>query len=112
MDRLSDFEVDAALARGRAVRAAEPRAVAARYERATGRVVVSSQGRRGTGEQLVYTGADGNYVLTGTAETPPKMTDPERGSVTGQALIFHSRDDSVSIEGGAQETRTDTNAPK
>ena len=79
---------------------------------ATGRVVVSSQGRRGTGEQLVYTGADGNYVLTGTAETPPKMTDPERGSVTGQALIFHSRDDSVSIEGGPQETRTETTAPK
>ena len=79
---------------------------------ATGRVMVSSQGRRGTGEQLVYTGADGNYVLTGTTETPPKMTDPERGSVTGQALIFHSRDDSVSIEGGPQETRTETTAPK
>jgi lipopolysaccharide export system protein LptA len=79
---------------------------------ATGRVVVSSQGRRGTGEQLVYTGADGNYVLTGTPEAPPKMTDPERGNVTGQALIFHSRDDSVSIEGGPQQTRTETTAPK
>jgi hypothetical protein len=40
------------------------------------------------------------------------MTDPQRGSATGEALIFHSRDDSVSIEGGTQETRTDTNAPK
>ena len=40
MDKLSDLEIDAALARGRAVRAAEPRAVAARYERAAGRVVV------------------------------------------------------------------------
>ncbi|MGB6742889.1 MAG: LptA/OstA family protein [Terracidiphilus sp.] len=79
---------------------------------ATGQVVVSSQGRRGTGEQLVYTEADGNYVLTGTPAVPPKMTDPERGSVTGQALIFHSRDDSVSIEGGPEETRTKTTAPK
>jgi lipopolysaccharide export system protein LptA len=79
---------------------------------ATGQVVVSSQGRRGTGEQLVYTEADGNYVLTGTPAVPPKMTDPERGSVTGQALIFHSRDDSVSIEGGPQATITRTTAPK
>jgi lipopolysaccharide export system protein LptA len=79
---------------------------------ATGHVVVSSEGRRGTGEQLVYTGADGSYVLTGTHATPPKMTDPERGSVTGAALIFHSRDDSVSIEGGADETVTQTTAPK
>ena len=79
---------------------------------ATGHVVVSSQDRRGTGEQLVYTEADGNYVLTGTPAALPKMTDPERGSVTGQALIFHSRDDSVSIEGGPEETRTETTAPK
>jgi lipopolysaccharide export system protein LptA len=79
---------------------------------ATGRVVLTSQGRIGTGEQLVYSGATGDYVLTGSAAALPRMTDPQRGSATGEALIFHSRDDSVSIEGGAQETRTDTNAPK
>ncbi|MGB6723425.1 MAG: hypothetical protein WBE72_21685, partial [Terracidiphilus sp.] len=79
---------------------------------ATGRVTVTSQGRRGVGEQLVYTGADGKFVLTGSAASPPRLTDPERGSVTGEALIFDSRDDSVSIEGGAQETRTETTAPK
>jgi hypothetical protein len=28
--------------------------------------------------------------------------------VTGEALIFHSRDDSVSIEGGGRETTTET----
>jgi lipopolysaccharide export system protein LptA len=79
---------------------------------ASGRVVLTSQGRIGTGEQLVYSGATGDYVLTGSAAAPPRMTDPQRGSATGEALIFHSRDDSVSIEGGTQETRTDTNAPK
>ncbi len=79
---------------------------------ATGGVVVSSAGRRGTGDRLVYTEADGNYVLTGTAVEPPKLTDPARGMVTGQALIFHSRDDSVSIEGGPQQTQTVTTAPK
>jgi lipopolysaccharide export system protein LptA len=79
---------------------------------ARGRVTLSSQGRRGTGEQLVYTGATGEYVLTGTATAPPRMTDPAQGSVTGAALIFHSRDDSVSIEGGGRSTTTRTTAPR
>ncbi|HTW79490.1 MAG TPA: LptA/OstA family protein [Terracidiphilus sp.] len=79
---------------------------------ASGHVVVTSQGRRGFGEQLVYTGADGKYVLTGTAGAPPRMSDPQRGTATGEALIFNSRDDSVSIEGGGHETETQTTAPK
>jgi lipopolysaccharide export system protein LptA len=79
---------------------------------ARGRVTVSSQGRRGTGEQLVYSGGSGEYVLTGTAAAPPRMTDPERGTVTGEALIFNSRDDSVSIEGGGRKTTTETTAPR
>jgi lipopolysaccharide export system protein LptA len=79
---------------------------------ARGDVVVTSEGRRGTGEQLVYTSESGEYVLTGTSATPPQMTDPARGKVTGEALIFNSGDDSVSIEGGGSKTRTDTTAPK
>ncbi len=79
---------------------------------ATGHVVLQSQGRVATGDTLVYTGSTGDYVLTGSANAPPQMTDPERGRVTGEALIFHSRDDSVSIEGGARETETQTRAPK
>jgi lipopolysaccharide export system protein LptA len=78
---------------------------------ATGHVVLTFEGRRGTGERLVYSGASGDYALTGTATTPPKMSDPERGTVTGEALIFHSRDDRVSIEGGGRETQTETTAP-
>ncbi len=79
---------------------------------ATGHVVLTSQGRRGTGEQLVYSGVTGDYELTGTAAAPPRMTDPGHGNVTGETLIFHSRDDSVSIEGGGHETRTETTAPQ
>jgi lipopolysaccharide export system protein LptA len=79
---------------------------------ATGHVVLTSEGRRGTGEHLVYSGVTGDYVLTGTAAAPPRMTAPGQGSVTGEALIFHSRDDSVSIEGGGHETRTETTAPQ
>jgi lipopolysaccharide export system protein LptA len=40
------------------------------------------------------------------------MSDPSRGTVTGEALIFHSRNDSVSVEGGGQKTTTETTAPK
>jgi lipopolysaccharide export system protein LptA len=87
---------------------------AAQVDRMTarGHVVVSSQGRRGTGEQLVYTGDSGEYVLTGTAANPPRLTDPTRGTVTGDALIFNSRDDSVSVEGDGRKTNTETTAPK
>jgi lipopolysaccharide export system protein LptA len=79
---------------------------------ASGHVVLSAQDRRGAGEQLVYSSTTGDYVLTGTASAPPRLTDPERGSVTGEALIFHSHDDSVSIEGGGRETITQTIAPQ
>jgi lipopolysaccharide export system protein LptA len=75
---------------------------------ASGQVVVSTQGRRGTGEQLTYSGNTGEYVLTGSSSNPPRINDPDRGTITGQALIFHSRDDSVSIEGGGREARTET----
>ena len=74
--------------------------------------MITSEGRRGTGEKLVYTSESGEYVLTGTAETPPKLTDPVRGTVTGNALIFNSRDDSVSIEGRGRKTQTETVAPR
>jgi len=77
---------------------------------ARGHVILTSEGRRGTGEQLVYTSETGEYVLTGTAAAPPRMTDPARGNVTGEALIFQSRDDSVSVEGS--KTKTETTAPR
>jgi lipopolysaccharide export system protein LptA len=79
---------------------------------ASGHVQVAMQTRRGWGTKLVYTGDTGDYVLTGTADAPPRMTDPVQGSVTGAALIFHSRDDSVSIEGGGAKTETQTRTPK
>jgi lipopolysaccharide export system protein LptA len=77
----------------------------------SGHVVVTSQGRRGIGEKLVYTSDTGNYVLTGTAEAPPRITDPVRGTVTGEALVFNSHDDSVSIMGGGRQTTTITTVP-
>jgi lipopolysaccharide export system protein LptA len=79
---------------------------------ARGRMVLTFDVRRATGEQLVYSGETGEYVLTGTAAAPPKMTDPARGTVTGEVLIYHSRDGSVSVEGGGRKTTTETRAPR
>src|SRR5579863_5379826 len=79
---------------------------------AMGNVSVNSQGRRGTGERLVYTSETSEYVLMGTPSNPPRMTDPARGTVSGTSLIFNSRDDSVSIEGNGQKTSTETVAPR
>jgi len=77
-----------------------------------GHVEVSSAGRRGVGEQLVYTNDTGDFVLTGTAGSPPRLIDPTHGTVTGQALIFNSRNDSVRVEGDGQKTTTMTTSPK
>ena len=87
---------------------------AAEVERVTasGNVVVSSAGRQGAGAKLVYSSLTGEYALTGTPAQPPQLTDPARGTVTGAALIFNSRNDSVSIEGRGQQTRTETTAPR
>ena len=93
---------------------AGPDGTAAQVDRVTasGNVSVNSQGRRGTGERLVYKSETEDYVLTGTPSRPPRMTDPAKGTVSGTSLIFNSRDDSVSIEGNGQKTSTETVAPK
>ena len=87
---------------------------AAQVDRMTARggVILEARGRRGTGDQLDYSGERGTYVLTGSAATPPRIVDPERGTVTGASLIFNSRDDSVSVEGNGRGTATETAAPK
>ena len=84
---------------------------------ATGHVALTQPGRRGTGQKLVYTATDGNYVLTGTPAEPPQATDRQRGSTTGAALLFRSTDDSVEVlsndaEGNSRRTVTDTRTPK
>ena len=79
---------------------------------ARGHVTIESQTRHGWGQQLVYTGDDGAYRLTGTPGAPPRLSDPQRGMITGEALIFNSRDDSVIVDGGGRQTTTETTVPK
>jgi lipopolysaccharide export system protein LptA len=79
---------------------------------ARGHVTIESQSRHGWGQQLVYTNENGTYKLTGSPGAPPRLIDPQRGSITGEALIFNSRDDSVIVDGGGRETTTETTVPK
>jgi lipopolysaccharide export system protein LptA len=87
---------------------------AAQVDRMTARgdVHIDSQGRSGVGAKLEYSNETGNYVLTGTAAAPPRMNDPTRGTVTGESLIFSSRDGSVNVEGGERATAAETTTPK
>jgi lipopolysaccharide export system protein LptA len=71
-------------------------------------VELQQPGRKGTGEELTYTAEDGKFVLTGTSATPPRLTDQVHGTVTGAALIFNDRDDSVVVSGGASKAETHT----
>jgi lipopolysaccharide export system protein LptA len=66
----------------------------------SGGVEVEQPGRRGTGEQLLYTAATGSSVLTGTATEPPRIVDAEQGSVTGETLVFGDEGSTIVVAGG------------
>jgi lipopolysaccharide export system protein LptA len=86
---------------------------------ATGQIQIDQPGLRATGGRLVYTAADGLFVLTGDGKSPPKLVDSECGTITGAALQFHTGDESVEVTsvepGGAesgQRVRAETPAGK
>ncbi len=72
----------------------------------TGAVELDQPGRKATGERLVYTAVDQTFVLTGTANDPPKMVDQLQGSVTGASLQFTSGKDRVVVSGKADGTES------
>jgi lipopolysaccharide export system protein LptA len=73
---------------------------------ATGNVRLLQPGRAATGDRLIYTAADGQFVLTGTEKNPPEVVDLERGTVTGHVLTFASRDQAIMITGTPGHTTT------
>jgi lipopolysaccharide export system protein LptA len=79
---------------------------------ASGKVQVDEGSRRGEGERLVYTASDGKFVLYGRTGEPARMIDAEHGTVSGAALIFTNRGDSVEVDGGNARAVTDTQVPK
>jgi lipopolysaccharide export system protein LptA len=79
---------------------------------AEGKVQVDEGTRKGEGQRLVYTASDGKFVLYGRTGQPAHMADPEHGTVSGSALIFTNRGDSVEVDGGNARAVTDTQVPK
>jgi lipopolysaccharide export system protein LptA len=67
----------------------------------SGGVKMEQPGRRGTGEQLLYTAATESYVLTGTRAEPPLIVDAQQGSVTGDTLVFSDAGSTIVVAGDA-----------
>jgi lipopolysaccharide export system protein LptA len=81
----------------------------------SGDVQLDEPGRRGTGAQLVYVAASGEYILTGTPAKPPLIVDAQQGSVTGATLLFRKgpdgEDSTIVVAGDADKkvrVRTET----
>jgi len=86
-------------ATGHGLSATDAKGIAGKVERmiATGQIQIDQPGLRATGGRLVYTAADGLFVLTGDGKSPPKLVDSECGTITGAALQFHTGDESVEV---------------
>jgi lipopolysaccharide export system protein LptA len=74
----------------------------------SGAVKVEQPGRTATGDQLLYTAATGEFVLTGTPGHPPHVVDDKQGSITGATLLFRSPDSTIVVAGEAASRRVHT----
>ncbi len=64
---------------------------------AEGGVVVQESRRKAIGQKLVYTAAEGKFVLRGNGANSPSIFDAELGTTTGDSLTFFTRDDRVLV---------------
>jgi len=74
----------------------------------SGAVKVEQPGRTATGDQLLYTAATGEFVLTGTPGHPPHVVDEKQGSITGATLLFRSPDSTIVVAGEPASRRVHT----
>jgi lipopolysaccharide export system protein LptA len=72
----------------------------------SGSVQMDQPGRHGTGDQILYTAADGRYILTGTPATPPCVVDTQQGTVTGATLLFSDSGSTIVVAGDAGAAKT------
>ncbi len=81
--------------------ASQPNPMSGSLERVVilGGVQLDQPGRHGTGEQMVYTAATDNFVLTGTPEHRPTVVDAQQGSVTGTTLTFGAAGSTIVVAG-------------
>ena len=71
----------------------------------SGDVRIDQPGRHGTGEQLVYTAATGESLLTGTPTQPPHIVDAQHDSITGTSLLFADSGSTIVVSGQPQAAR-------
>jgi lipopolysaccharide export system protein LptA len=64
---------------------------------AQGDIVIQQQGRKATGNLLVYTAQDEKFVLTASEGRSPSIFDAEQGQITGDSLTFFTHDDRVLV---------------
>ncbi len=64
-----------------------------------GDVQMSQVGRTGVGQQLTYTAATDNFVLTGTPGKPPRVMGEGGSLVTGATLLFRNTDSTIVVAG-------------
>jgi lipopolysaccharide export system protein LptA len=69
---------------------------------AQGDIVIQQQGRKATGNLLVYTAQDEKFVLTASEGRSPSIFDAEQGQITGDSLTFFTHDDRVLV--GSKES--------
>lgn len=69
---------------------------------ADGDLVIQQQGRKATGNLLVYTAKEEKFVLTGSESRTPSIFDAEQGQITGDSLTFFTHDDRVLV--GSKES--------
>lgn len=77
---------------------------------AEGNVGLTQPGRRGTGDKLVYTDSDQKFVLTGSENEQPQVSDVQHGITRGDRLIFfRGADNRVLVEStGVERAYTQT----
>lgn len=74
----------------------------------SGEVKVEQPGRTATGDQVLYTAATGEFVLTGTPGHPPHVVDDKQGNITGSTLLFRSPDSTIIVAGEPASRRVHT----
>jgi lipopolysaccharide export system protein LptA len=67
---------------------------------AQGDIQIQQAARKASGNQLVYTGDEQKFVLTGAAGHPSSIFDAEHGKITGDSLTFFSHDGRVLVGSG------------
>jgi lipopolysaccharide export system protein LptA len=72
----------------------------------SGSVQMEQPGRNGTGEQLLYTAANNDYILTGTTSVLPHIVDAQQGNITGTTLLFSNAGSTIVVSGNPAAPRS------